>query len=260
MKTFMKILRTIAKVLVILFAIFYAILVFNFIANKNLNQKYEDKKYEECSYKAWLTLGFTEPYVALYNEGNVCYNQGDYEGAVESYEKALKYKMSDENALKVRINMILAKLKLENLDNIKYDDIDPLIERLESYIEELDKSEDALSDDTETADDGNKLKREIQKLIDDLKNQKDASANQQQQGDGGQQKQNNDDQNNGDDQQEQEKSKQDKQQEIDDGMSEKEKEIRDIQNQSTQDRQNEQDNSDARNHDDYNGFPDEPNW
>lgn len=259
MKTFLKIIRVIAKVLIILFAIFYAILVFNFIADKKLNQKYEDKKYEDCSYKAWLTLGFTEPYVALYNEGNVCYQQGDYEGAVELYEKALKCKMSDENALKIRINMILAKLKLEKLDNLKYDEVDPLIERLEGYIAEIDKSADALEADTDTADSGNQLKKEIQKLIDDLKQQQN-QQNQQQQGDGDQDKQQDNQQDNsGDDKSDKEK-KQDKQQEIEDGMSEKEKEIRDIQNQSTQDRQNEQDNSDARGEYDYESFPDDPNW
>ncbi len=106
--------------------LFLVLMVFvvNYASNEAMIKSYNNGIYEKNNL---ALLGFTEPYISHYNQGNNYYQQGYYDLAIDEYEKALGYSMPEETECMVRINMALAitapidkkKITVHNLmDNI----------------------------------------------------------------------------------------------------------------------------------------------
>ena len=124
-------------------------------------------------------LGFTQPYVAPYNEGNKYYKMGDYETAIKYYNKALEMPHPESKDCMMRINKVLclvAPYDEEFIENIKLEEIDPTIEKLRAAIDVLTEKGCAGKEEGEKGhnDDAQQLKEDIEELIkklEDMKNQ-----------------------------------------------------------------------------------------
>lgn len=95
--------------MVIAWVILFDSLFYRFVYNKALIYAYEHGNYyinaDGLMHGNWL-----QPYIAYYNKGNLAYQQGAYDEAVEAYMKALEKRMPEEKECAVRINLALALL------------------------------------------------------------------------------------------------------------------------------------------------------
>lgn len=95
--------------MVIAWVILFDSLFYRFVYNKVLIYAYEHCNYsinaDGLMHGNWL-----QPYIAYYNRGNLAYERGAYDEAVEAYNKALEKRMPEEKECAVRINLALALL------------------------------------------------------------------------------------------------------------------------------------------------------
>lgn len=103
MKNFLKIIYIILLVILIK-------LMVTFIINEIFIAKYQDGRYNEADAKKLLIMNISQPYIAHYNYGNVLYKNGEYDRAINEYEKALKAFPPEKKECSIRINLALAML------------------------------------------------------------------------------------------------------------------------------------------------------
>ena len=148
---------------------------FNYIYNQIITTKYNDGEYDVDT-KPLGTCNVFEPHIVYYNTGNVYYQQGDYEEAEEEYREALTYDMSQDEECSVRINLALSMVY-----GLGDDYAAP--EKIDSSIAKLKEARGVLMDKGCASDNGDghndtsqKLKEEIDKMIEELEQQKQSSG------------------------------------------------------------------------------------
>ena len=95
------------KILIGIYIILILILIklsYNTIVNSVLISKYNEGQYSENQAKLLTYMNFTQSYVANYNYGNILYQNGEYESAIEEYAKALKGIIPKDKECNIRIN------------------------------------------------------------------------------------------------------------------------------------------------------------
>ena len=91
-------------ILIIVFLSF----LFPFCLNEIFIYKYNKGEYNKDLGKSLTVFGFTEKYIGHYNYGNLLYQIGYYEDAIDEYNKSLEEGPSEERVCSVRINLALA--------------------------------------------------------------------------------------------------------------------------------------------------------
>lgn len=109
--------------------IIFTLLLVNYNSNEKMIKNYNKHRYEENSLAA---LGVTQPYIAPYNLGNVYYQRGDYDLAIEQYNKALSFNPPEGKDCMIRINLVLANLVTFDEAAVTLDTYDEVIEFLRS--------------------------------------------------------------------------------------------------------------------------------
>lgn len=161
------------KVLIIIYIILMFIflkLLYNTGTNSILINQYNKGKYNSNQGKKLTYLNFIQGYVANYNYGNILYQNGEYENAIEEYKKALKENVPKEKECNIRINYALAICRTVQVDEKDQESIKNAIETYESAINIL--TEDGCanrSDSNGHSQKAEQLKKDIQKEIDRLK-------------------------------------------------------------------------------------------
>ncbi len=103
----------------ILIAIVTFKLCVTYAINESMINKYKAGDYNKNNGKFLYFLNFSEKYIAFYNNGNLSFQNEDYEKAVEEYREALKLDHpKDERDCKIRINLVLAMLRTFNLEDL----------------------------------------------------------------------------------------------------------------------------------------------
>lgn len=215
----------------IAFVLILVCLSVNYCANEKMIHLYEKGQYEENKITA---LGFTEPYIAPYNQGNIYYQRKEYDKAIEAYQKALKKLPPHKKECKIRINMALSRLAKIDKDEITNDNVDDTMKELEEITEILYKKECAKKDGNGHNKDAQKLADEIEDFIEAIKNVEAQEVEK-----------------NSDSQEEKEKEKEKDSQ---NDQEKKEEQLKEIQKQSIQERNEEmRENSELEEYDYYNG-------
>ena len=141
-------------------------------ANHSFVQAYEKGEYDTEKEERLLTLNFPERYLPYYNLGNVAFKKGDYNQAVAYYNEALKRNPSGENDCLVRINLALSMCYSIDFENISSEEqTDAAIKILESAKAVLLENDCASESGEGHNPDAQKLKEDIDKMIDELKNE-----------------------------------------------------------------------------------------
>ena len=154
----------------IFLAAFFICLIINHVKNEKLISDYESGVYEENEFTAF---GFFEPYIAHYNQGNIEYQNGNYDKAIEEYEAAIEGGITDERDCLARINIALSMIAPINLDEINDENIDDIIAKLEEAKKVLTENGCAHEEDRNGHnDDAQQLKEDIDEFIRKLKEQK----------------------------------------------------------------------------------------
>ena len=161
------------KVLIVIYIILILItlkLLCNTLINSILINNYNKGKYSDSQAKLLTFLNFPESYVANYNYGNILYQNGEYENAIEKYKKSLEGYIPKNKECNVRINYALAICKTVSVDEQDQNSIKEAIEKYESAIEVLTEKGCANKNDNNGHNQkAQQLKNDIQKEIDRLK-------------------------------------------------------------------------------------------
>lgn len=155
------------KILIAIYIILILItikLFSNSIINRFLINKYNNGQYSEKQAKSLTYLNYIQSYVAYYNYGNILYQNGEYENAIEEYKKALSSNIPKDKECNVRINYTLAICKTVQINEKEQDSIKNAIKTYETAIDILtEKSCDLHNQKAQ------QLKKDIQKEINRLK-------------------------------------------------------------------------------------------
>lgn len=142
---------------------------FTYIYNEILISKYNDHDYSG-DVDPLLFCNVIQPYLAHYNMGNIHYQNGDYQAAIDEYKNALEADPGHDEECSVRINLALAIIGTLGEDYVSE-------ENVETSIATLTEARNVLIEEKCATDSGNghsetaeTLKKEIDDLIDQLKN------------------------------------------------------------------------------------------
>lgn len=153
-------------------------LIYNNIANSILINNYNKGEYSESQAKSLTYLNFTQSYIANYNYGNILYKNGEYEKAIEEYKKSLDGIVPKEKECNIRINYALAICKTVKVDETNQESIEEAIKEYESAIDILTENGCANKDNNNGhSENAEKLKNDIQKEIDRLKDLQEVQQN-----------------------------------------------------------------------------------
>lgn len=144
-------------------------IVLNMILNSILISKYNNNEYSVQLASFQTFVNFPERYVPLYNYGNVLYQKGEYENAIEMYDKALNTYVPKGKECNIRINYALAICKLVKVDENNEDSIQEAIKQYESAISVLIEQECATENGDGHNENAETLKKDIEKEIERLK-------------------------------------------------------------------------------------------
>ena len=158
-------------------------LFFTYVYNEFVIGKYNDGDYD-INTKPGMMCNWIQPYIAHYNAGNIHYQNGDYEKAIDEYKLAKDKEPKGNHKCDIRINMALAMLKTlpeeysseENRENT----IEVLIKAREILIED----ECAKDKEAGHSEEATKLREEIDAMLDELNQGEDPNGNGNQNGGG----------------------------------------------------------------------------
>ena len=161
--------KTIIYIYVILIVLLLFFL-FRYIVNERFISLYEDGKYDEKDILVLSFLNINESYIYHYNLGNLYYKNGEYNKAIEEYEKALELKPSEEKECDIRVNLALAKLQeIEDDYDLSDSKIEETLDILDDARDILLENDCATNDNDGHDDDAQNLKNDIDDFEDSLR-------------------------------------------------------------------------------------------
>ena len=161
--------KTIIYIYVILIVLLLFFL-FRYIVNERFISLYEDGKYDEKDILVLSFLNINESYIYHYNSGNLYYKNGEYNKAIEEYEKALELKPSEEKECDIRVNLALAKLQeIEDDYDLSDSKIEETLDILDDARDILLENDCATNDNDGHDDDAQDLKNDIDDFEDSLR-------------------------------------------------------------------------------------------
>lgn len=148
------------KIVIVIYIILLLILlklIATFITNEIFISKYNERIYNPNDVKNLFILNIFEPYTAYYNHGNILYYNNDFDGAIEKYNKALELSPPEDKERDIKINLELAKLKKENIEEDKEDQ------------EEQEEQEEQETDEEKKEDKQKEKQKQTDKIEEQLK-------------------------------------------------------------------------------------------
>lgn len=148
-------------------------LVTNFFANEIFVKNYKNGTYKENKLSA---LGFAEPYISYYNEGNLCYQKRNYESAIKAYQTALSRYPSKQRECNIRINLALSMIATIDSSQLTGQELEQAIATLKEAKKVLCEQGCAAEDGNGHSRDAQTLKEDIDRFLAELKNKQDANS------------------------------------------------------------------------------------
>lgn len=151
-------------------------LAFTYIYNEFVISKYNDGEYD-VTMKPSFMCNWIQPYIAHYNAGNIHYQNGDYEEAINEYKLAMKREPKSNHKCDIRINMALSMIKQLSEDYSSKENLENTIEVLTKARELL--IEDACAKDSEAghSKEATKLREEIDNILKELNKKQEGGGN-----------------------------------------------------------------------------------
>jgi tetratricopeptide (TPR) repeat protein len=156
--------------LMALLFVFWVCLLVNYLCNEAMIKNYNEGNYtiNEMDF-----LGFTETYIAAYNRGNVYYQTGDYEIAVNKYYQALKEYPSHKEGREcdIRVNLALSLVAQIDLAALTKDNYKAALKLIDEAREVLLDEECATNDDDGHDRDAQQLKDQLDEFEQQIRDQ-----------------------------------------------------------------------------------------
>lgn len=152
----------------IIVSVIFMCMGINYVSNERMIHQYNNEVYQINNFDV---LGFFQPYIGPYNRGNIYYKLGNYDTAVQEYQKALEKHPSKRKECKIRINLALAMVEKLDFENITLEDRDEMIRVLDEAIAVLTEKNCANLDQESGHDkDAQQLEIELSQLKEALQN------------------------------------------------------------------------------------------
>lgn len=161
--------RIIACVYILMLLVCFK-LAFTYLYNEYIISRYDDGDYS-VDVDGLLFANCIQPYLAHYNMGNIHYKNKDYESAIEEYRTALDKNPGKEQECDVRINLALAVIGTMASDYGSEKNVEDSIAKLKEARAVLLENDCATENGDGHNETAEKLKREIDELLDELENQ-----------------------------------------------------------------------------------------
>lgn len=170
-KGIIRILLAAGGVTAALFAIFLGVRI---AINAAFAGALEQGTPEPSAEEGLLILNAPEGYVPHYNMGNAYYKREQYDEAIDQYQRALQYHPADGRECDIRVNLALAMLHKIDFDDLGTD------KKIDKAIQQLRAARLVLTEEGCAADEGpdghdpeaQKLREEIDRMIEELQQQK----------------------------------------------------------------------------------------
>ncbi len=155
----------------IVLAVIFAKLMFRYVYNEAVISAYESEDYS-VEVSALKVLNWYQPYIVHYNDGNIEYQNGNFDTAIEAYSKALALNPPKFKECSVRINVALAMIGRMGEDFDAPENVDDSIAQLQAAKDVLLADECATEYDDGHSETAEKLKEEIEEMLRKLQEQK----------------------------------------------------------------------------------------
>lgn len=210
-------------------------LVVRFVMNEIFLRRYDRKVYSTKYEEPLLVMNFPDSYLPYYNLGNVAYQNGDYDEAISNYKKALEIGAPHEDKeCNIRVNLALSMLmKIDWANMTTQKNVERAIRQLKAARNVLTEEGCAnLDDPNGHNEDAEKLKKDIDDMLEQLQQQNDSGNSDNQQ---------DDQQNQGQDEQQEPEKKESTKREDDlkDKLDDQKRDSMQERQQAEQDKQNE---------------------
>ena len=199
------------------------------LINAEFLRSYDSGRYSPIPENLLPYLPFGENYVAPYNLGNVEYQRGNYDKAIYYY--ALAYQKNPpahpehDEECRIRVNLALSMCHTIDFDNLDYSDAEAVAEAMvtlqqaRAILTEAECASEPVGSDDGHYRDADKLKHDIDKMLEQLQSQSDSNEGgrnggqdkDQDGGDGQNEDQNQDDGGSGQDKKDAQKQKEEEQ-------------------------------------------------
>lgn len=154
-----------------------------YLINAAFVHDYRNEIYNEQTEEPLLTLNFVEAYIPYYNIANVCYQKEEYDTAIAFYREALEMGIPHGKECPVRVNLALSMLQ-----KIDFSDLSTT-KQIESAIRQLLAARGVLiedgcanpDDDQGHSPEAEQLKKDIDEMLEKLREMLENPPEQQQQ-------------------------------------------------------------------------------
>ena len=106
-------------ILLIILSIIFLKLVSTYLLNEKIIKDYNNNVYQKNMIKFLKITNINEPYIVYYNEGNIYYQEKNFDAAINDYEKALEKNPPLKRKCMIRINMSMALIQDIEKNNTK---------------------------------------------------------------------------------------------------------------------------------------------
>ncbi len=159
--------KKILKIILISLSIILIKLLVTFTINEIIIINYNNKIYNRVMVKSLYFLNFIESYIVYYNDGNILYQNNEFEEAILKYQKALEKNPPQNKVCDIRINLSLSLIK--NISSNSYNEIYAQLQEAKNNL--YNNSCASSIDDSGYSKEAEKLEKEITDLQNQLKNE-----------------------------------------------------------------------------------------
>ena len=157
--------------------------VLRFIRNERFLASYRKEVYNEQIEEPLLNFNVMDPYLPYYNIANVCYQKQEYDVAIAFYREALEMNPSHPKECSIRVNLALSMLQKIDFSNLSS------TKRIETVIRQLLAARGILTEeecahpetDEGHSEEAELLKKDIDEMLEKLREMLENPPEQQQQ-------------------------------------------------------------------------------
>lgn len=169
----MKKLLIVIIAIIAIFSITLLKFALTYVSNELIISDYNKNKYDNNLIYTLYFLNVSEPYIVYYNHGNLLYRLEKYDDAIDKYETALTKSPEKDRVCDIRINLSLSYIK--TIDENDRSSALNILSKAKDILYEDDCA--SIEDDRGESKQAEKLEEEIKKLEAELKEGEEENGN-----------------------------------------------------------------------------------
>ena len=146
--------------------------IYTFVANEIIISNFNKKIYNNLLIKSLYILNFPQSYIVYYNDGNLLYNQGKFDKAIDKYKSSISKNPPQDRICDIRVNLSLAMIK--NINSIDAKEVYNILEEAKNNL--YNDNCASKTDDSGRSKEAEQLEEEIKKLQEQIETTTDSNS------------------------------------------------------------------------------------